>query len=219
MNRRPYRIKVTGEYALFTRPEVKAEPISYPIMTPTAAEGFLEAIFWKPEFRWLVLAIEMLQPVQYTNFTRNYIKDKQTPNKTIIANEVRVQTHQAVLKKVAYIIECDIQLLPHANDNIAKYCEQFERRMNSGGCFQQPYLGIREFIADFSWASCEDKAWADNRDCGRMPRKIRYIPDENGSIQWQDPVTQKYVKGRAETEWFNAVITNGRMECSENSIN
>jgi CRISPR-associated protein Cas5d len=208
-----------GDYALFTRPEVKAEPISYPIMTPTAAEGLLEAIFWKPEFRWLVLAIEMLKPVQYTNFMRNHIKDKQTANKTIIANEVRVQTHQAVLKKVAYIIECDIELLPHAKDKIGKYCEQFERRMDSGGCFQQPYLGIREFMADFCWAQETDIPWTDNRDCGRMPRKIRYVPDENGSILWQDPVTRQYVKGRAETEWFDAKIINGRMECFENSIN
>jgi len=210
--KRPYRIKVTGEYALFSRPETQAEPISYPIMPPTAAEGLLEAIFWKPEFDWLILAIEMLEPVQYTNFTRNHIKERQRYGKRLIVNEMRVQTHQAVLKKVAYIIECDLRLRPHATDNIASYCEQFERRIDSGGCFQQPFLGIREFIADFCWADENEKIWADNRDCGRMPLKINYIPDPNGHIQWRDRVTREYVRGRAETEWFDAYIKNGRLE-------
>lgn len=187
-------------------------------MTPTAAEGLLEAIFWKPEFDWQVLAIEMLEPIQYANFTRNHIKEKQKPGERYFVWESnpkksrRVQTRQAVLKKVAYIIECDIRLRPHATDNIAKYCEQFERRMNSGGCFQQPFLGIREFMADFCWAEEKDRPWADNRDCGRMPLKINYIPDPNGDIQWSDRVTREYVRGKAETEWFDAYIRNGRLE-------
>jgi CRISPR-associated protein Cas5d len=187
-------------------------------MPPTAAEGLLEAIFWKPEFNWHILAIEMLEPVQYANFTRNHIKKKQRPDERYFVWESdpkksrRVQTHQAVLKKVAYIIECDIRLRPHATENIAKYCEQFERRMDSGGCFQQPFLGIREFMADFCWAKGDEHIWADNRDCGRMPLKINYVPDPNGHIQWRDRVTREYVRGRAETEWFDAHIKNGRLE-------
>jgi CRISPR-associated protein Cas5d len=217
-HRRPYRIKVKGDYALFSRPETQAEPLSYPIMPPTAAEGLLEAIFWKPEFDWRILAIEMLEPVQYANFTRNHIKERQRPSKTIIAKEMRVQTHQAVLRKVAYVIECDINLRSHATESIAKYCEQFERRMDSGGCFQQPFLGIREFIADFTWADDRDP-WADTRDCGRMPLKIHYVPDPNGRIQWRDRVTRQYVRGRAETEWFDAEIRAGRLvEKSKNCL-
>jgi CRISPR-associated protein Cas5d len=211
-HKRPYRIKVKGEYALFSRPETQAEPISYPIMPPTAAAGLLEAIFWKPEFDWRILAIEMLEPVQYANFTRNHIKERQRPGKRLFANEMRVQTHQAVLKNVAYVIECDIELRSDLTDNIGKYCEQFERRMDSGGCFQQPFLGIREFMADFTWASDEDRPWADQRECGRMPLKIHYVPDPNGHIQWRDRVTRQYVRGRAETEWFDAHIQNGRLE-------
>jgi CRISPR-associated protein Cas5d len=210
--KRPYRIKVKGKYALFSRPETQAEPLSYPIMTPTAATGFLEAIFWKPEFDWRILAIEMLEPVQYANFTRNHIKERQRPGKRLFANEMRVQTHQAVLKDVAYVIECDIELRSDLTDNIGKYCEQFERRINSGGCFQQPFLGIREFMADFTWASDEDRPWMDNRDCGRMPLNIHYIADPDGHIQWRDRVTRQYVRGRAETEWFDACIQNGRLE-------
>jgi len=211
-HKRPYRIKVTGEYALFSRPETQAEPLSYPIMPPTAAEGLLEAIFWKPEFDWHILAIEMLEPVQYANFTRNHIKDRQRPGKSIVAKEMRVQAHQAVLKNVAYVIECDIQLRSDLTNNIGKYCEQFERRVDVGGCFQQPFLGIREFIADFSWADETYHPWADTRDCGRMPLKIHYVPDPNGQIQWRDRVTRQYVRGRAETEWFDAVINQGKLE-------
>lgn len=213
MNRkRPYRIKIEGEYALFSRQETKAEPLSYPIMTPTAARGLLEAIFWKPEFDWKILAIEMLKPVQYANFTRNHIKEKQRPNKRIFASEMRVQTHQAVLKDVAYVIECDIQLCSHATENIGKYCDQFERRMDAGGCFQQPFLGIREFIADFTWADEKDSSYPDYRNCGLMPFKIHYIPDPNGQIQWLDRSSRQYVRGRAVTEYFNAEIKNGRLE-------
>lgn len=209
--KRPYRIKVEGEYALFSRQETKAEPLSYPIMTPTAARGLLEAIFWKPEFDWKILAIEMLKPVQYANFTRNHIKEKQRLNKRIFASEMRVQAHQAVLKDVAYVIECDIQLCNHATEKIGKYCEQFEKRMGTGACFQQPFLGIREFIADFAWADKKDPH-PEDRNCGLMPFKIHYIPDSNGKIQWLDHVSREYVRGRAITEYFNAEIKNGRLE-------
>lgn len=210
--RRPYRVKVKGDYGLFSRPETQVEPLSYPMMSPTAAEGLLEAIFWKPEFDWLILAIEMLKPVQYANFTRNHIKERQRPDKRIVAKGMRVQTHQAVLKDVEYVIECDIQLRPHVTENIAKYCEQFERRMDSRGCFQQPFLGIREFMADFAWANERDRPWTDNRNCGRMPLKIHYLPDPKGPIQWRDRVSRQYVRGRAVTEWFDAEICNGRLE-------
>lgn len=210
-HKRPYRIKVEGKYALFSRPETQAEPISYPIMPPTAAEGLLEAIFWKPEFDWHILAIEMLEPVRYTNFTRNHIKERQRPGKSVIAKDMRVQTHQAVLKDIAYVIECNIQLRPELTGNIGKYCEQFERRMDSGGCFQQPFLGIREFMADFSWATDDDSPCLDYRDCGRMPLKIHYVPDPDGRIQWRDRITREYVRGRAETEWFDAEIKAGRL--------
>lgn len=210
-HKRPYRIKVSGDYALFSRPETQVEPLSYPIMPPTAAEGVLEAIFWKPEFDWQILAIEMLEPVQYANFTRNHIEKRQRPGKRLFANEMRVQSHQSVLRKVAYVIECDIQLRSHATENVGKYCEQFERRMDAGGCFQQPFLGIREFMANFAWADESDRPWTDNRDCGQMPLKIHYVPDPNGSIQWRDRVTRDYVRGRAVTEWFDAEIRQGRL--------
>jgi CRISPR-associated protein Cas5d len=212
--KRPYRIKVKGEYALFSRPETQAEPFSYPIMPPTAAEGLLEAIFWKPEFDWKILGIEILEPVQYANFTRNHIEKRQRPGKRLFSSEMRVQTHQAVLKNVAYVIECDIELRPHATESIGKYCDQFERRMDSGGCFQQPFLGIREFIAEFSWADERECPWPDTRNCGQMPLKINYLPDPNGQIQWRDRVSREYVRGRAVTEWFEANVENGRLDLS-----
>ena len=210
-NNRPYRIKVEGEYAMFSRPGTKAEPLSYPIMTPTAAIGLLEAIYWKPEFDWIIKSIAMLNHVEYANFTRNYIKEKQKLGKSIIAKQARVQSHQAVLKNVAYVIECDIRLRNHATDNIGKYCEQFERRMDVGACFQQPFLGIREFIADFSWAEANYNVHSDYRSCGLMPWKINYIPDPDGKIVWRDRVTREYVRGRAETEWFEAEIDEGKL--------
>lgn len=209
--KRPYSIKVAGEYAMFSRPGTKAEPLSYPIMTPTAATGLLEAIYWKPEFNWVIKSIEMLHPIEYVSFTRNHIKEKQRVGKRIFAKQIRVQAHQAVLKNVAYIIKCDIQLCSHGTDNIGKYCDQFERRIDRGACFQQPFLGIREFIADFSWAEQDYKPHCDYRQCGLMPLKINYVPDPDGKIQWRDRVTREYIRGRAETEWFEAEIRQGKL--------
>ena len=209
--KRPYRIKVKGDYALFSRPETQVEPLSYPVMPPTAAEGLLEAIFWKPEFDWKILSVEILEPIQYVNFTRNHLEKRQRPGKRIFANDMRVQSHQSVLRTVTYIIVCDLKCRPHVTDSVGKYCDQFERRMDTGGCFQQPFLGIREFIAEFSWDDNLQERQLINRDCGRMPLKIHYIPDSNGRITWRDRVTRNYVRGHAVTEWFDAEIREGKL--------
>jgi CRISPR-associated protein Cas5d len=152
-------VKVEGKYALFTRPEFKTERVSYPLPTPGAARGLLENIFWRPEFSYQIREIWVLKPIQYVSLLRNEINKHQLVSTAkgwekadgvggFYADDTednRVQRHALCLKNVAYVIFADIILKPHANADIAKYQAQFRRRVDKGQCFNQPYLGTREF--------------------------------------------------------------------------
>lgn len=150
------RVKVFGDYALFTKPEGKVERVSYPIMTPSAARGVLEAIFWKPEFKYKIRKIIALKKPQFHSILRNEVSKKATINKKIMASpqdvftdDMRQLRHSLILKEVAYIIEAEIVLAPNTKDRIEKYESMFNRRVKKGQCFYRPYLGTREFSAHF----------------------------------------------------------------------
>lgn len=157
-NHPPLEVKVWGELACFTRPEMKAERVSYPVMTPSAARGMLEAIFWKPEFSWQVREIWVLKEIRHFSILRNEVNSKAVVATAqrwaesgggYFAEEDRAQRHTLALRDVAYIIKADIVLAPHATDDVAKYRDQFRRRVNHGECYHRPYLGCREFAAFF----------------------------------------------------------------------
>ena len=143
------RVKVTGDFACFTRPDLKVERMTYPCMTPSAARGVLDSILWKPEFQWWVHRIWVLNPVKYFSVKRNEINAKQgkTP---IIIEERRAQRNSIVLKDVAYIIEASVYQKEFDPKNpLKKYAEMFKRRVKKGQCWRRPYLGTREFAAEF----------------------------------------------------------------------
>ena len=146
-------VKVWGEYACFTRPEMKAERVSYPVMTPSAARGILEAIFWRPEFQWQVREIHVLKPVRFFSLLRNEVNSKASlaaARRGYYADEDRAQRHTMALRDVAYLIRADMVLKTHASgEHPAKYRDQFRRRVARGGCYHAPYLGCREFAASF----------------------------------------------------------------------
>ena len=150
------RIKVTGDYACFTRPDLKVERMTYPCMTPSAARGVLEAILWKPQFIWYIHRIIVLNPIQFTAVKRNEINSKQT-GKPIVIEDNRTQLNSIILKDVAYIIEASVCLPEYdPNNSVKKYREMFNRRVQKGQCWHQPYLGTREFSADFSIPTEQD---------------------------------------------------------------
>ena len=150
------RIKVTGDYACFTRPDLKVERMTYPCMTPSAARGVLEAILWKPQFIWYIHRIIVLNPIQFTAVKRNEINSKQT-GKPIVIEDNRTQRNSIILKDVAYIIEASVCLPEYdPNNSVKKYREMFNRRVQKGQCWHQPYLGTREFSADFSIPTEQD---------------------------------------------------------------
>src|SRR5437016_4131489 len=156
MNYPPVEVRVWGDWACFTRPELKAERVSYPMMTPSAARGVLEAIFWKPEFRWAVRQIHVLRPRSetdtwgtsfYRHFSimRNEIGKRATGDPISLGDEgVRQQRHTLALRDVAYLIRADVKVRPGVSEDSAKYRDQFQRRVRRGQCYHRPYLGCRE---------------------------------------------------------------------------
>ncbi|WP_216898361.1 type I-C CRISPR-associated protein Cas5c [Nocardia alni] len=152
---RPVVVQVWGDAALFTRPELKAERVTYPVMTPTAAIGVLAAIYAKPEFDWRVVAIEVLKPIRQFTQRRNETTDL-VPLVDAVAGRRRVDTvahrvqrNSVCLRDVAYRIHAHVVLRPHADKPTTAYRDQFRRKVTRGSCFSQPYLGTREFTAYF----------------------------------------------------------------------
>lgn len=180
MNYPPMTVRVWSDYALFTQPEMKVERVSYPIMTPSAARGILEAIFWKPEFDWRVQEIHVLKPIQFFSILRNEVAKvaSGSPKSSggFYADDPlnRTQRHSLVLRDVAYLIVADIHLRAHATDDVAKYRDMFRRRVQRGQCFQRPYMGCREFAAHFAPAREEDEAIALDYEVGTMLFDLRY---------------------------------------------
>jgi CRISPR-associated protein Cas5d len=182
-------VKVWGDFACFTRPEMKVERVSYEVMTPSAARGILEAIFWKPEFSWQVREIWVLKPIRHFSILRNEVNSKAvvstaqswvTDSGGYFAEEDRAQRHTLALRDVAYLIKADIKLKPHATNDSAKYRDQFRRRVNRGQCHSVPYFGCREFAAHFSVPDGDEKAIDLTDDLGRMLFDLDYAGDGSG---------------------------------------
>lgn len=163
----PYGIKllVWGERALFTRPEMKVERVSYDVITPSAARGILEAIHWKPAIRWVVDSIQVLNPIRFESIRRNEVGGKlsaasvgkamkagRTDGLVTYVDEDRQQRASTLLRDVAYVIAAHFELTSKAgpDDNEGKHLDIFNRRASRGQCFHMPCLGTREFPASFS---------------------------------------------------------------------
>lgn len=184
----PLEVEVRGDFACFTRPEMKVERVSYPVMTPSAARGVLEAIFWKPEFTWRVERIEVLREIRFFSILRNEVNTRQSERTArswmqkgggFAAEEDRAQRHTLALRDVAYRIVAGIELRPHVTDDVAKYRDQFRRRVEAGRCFATPYLGCREFAAAFGPPSRRPPI-AVTDDLGSVLLGIDYAPDGSG---------------------------------------
>lgn len=217
--------KFWGNYACFTRPEFKAERVSYQVMTPSAARGMMEAIYWKPEFRWVVEEIAVLNPIRHLSIMRNEVKSRQSDRvaRKWAENGVgsygvesdRTQRHSLILRDVAYMVTAHIELKPHADKPVRAYEEQFLRRLSKGQCFQQPYFGCREFVASFAPPDGSEKPIELNEDLGYMLLDIDFIPDEKGSISFtsQDERAKRIVQGKAVAQFFLAELQGGVLAC------
>jgi len=157
------KVRVKGDYALFTRPEMKVERVSYDVPTPSAVRGILESIYWKPAITWIIDKIHVLNPIQVTNIRRNEVSDKvstSTAKSIMSGNEKpfyldvlssRQQRASLVLKDVDYIIEAHFEILPDKageDDTPEKHYNMILRRLRKGQHYHQPCLGTREFPAN-----------------------------------------------------------------------
>ena len=155
------KLKVWGDYACFTRPEMKVERVSYDVITPSAARGVLEAIYWKPAITWTVNRIHVLNPIRFDNVRRNEISSKVplrnvmkaikggSSSIEVLIEKDRQQRAALVLRDVAYVLEAHFEFKGSEDNNTTKHKEMFERRAAKGQCFHHPYLGCREFPAFF----------------------------------------------------------------------
>lgn len=169
-----FQVLVAGDYACFARPEFKVERVSYLMMTPSAARGVLDAIFWKPEFGWEVRSITVLNPIRQTSIMRNELDQAQGTVPLIIERHRQLRS-SLILKDVAYVIDAEIVLRSHATDPIRKYSEQFERRLARGQCHHTPYLGTREFAASFEPATGTESPLSFDMQLGTMLFDIAFI--------------------------------------------
>jgi len=197
-------LRVWGQYACFTRPEMKVERVSYDVMTPSAARGILEAIYWKPAIRWRIERIHVMKPIQFTNIRRNELASKipfrnltQAMNDnsfqlgTYIEDD-RQQRAAMVLKDVEYIIEASFEITEKAGKSDkngkaeisdkepGKHAEIFKRRALDGQCFMQPYFGTREFPVKFKWLEKKEipqSMLSGRQDLGYMLHDIDFSTD------------------------------------------
>lgn len=187
----PVEVSVWGEMACFTRPEMKVERVSYEVMTPSAARGILEAIFWKPEFRWQIREIHVLKPIRHFSILRNEVNSRANyaaahrrlrGESAYYADEDRSQRHTLCLRNVAYTIVANVVVRPGVAEDVAKYRDQFRRRVKRGQCYSMPYLGCREFTASFGPEPPPDSQLQHiNAKLGQMLFDLEYDRDESGS--------------------------------------
>jgi len=200
------RLHVWGDYACFTRPEMKVERVSYDVMTPSAARGILEAIHWKPAIMWSIDRIHVLKPIRFQSIRRNEVGSKiaETSARTAMKrgdlkglylaaaeSTNRAQRASTLLRHVAYVIEAHFEMTDKAGpeDTAAKHISIFNRRAAAGQCFHRPCLGTREFAADFSLIAEGDpmpkSELADgdrNRDLGWMLHDIDFTNDRTSQF-------------------------------------
>ena len=207
MNRHGYALRVWGDRACFTRPEFRAERVSYDVITPSAAAGIFDSIHWKPAIRWVVDRIHVLKPIRWEQVARNEIgtfaKSYKKAHREGIpalavfdAAENRMQRRCRHLRDVEYIIEAHFEMTDKAgaSDNPAKHADIFSRRARAGACFKQPCFGLREFVANFELldelpaieGATQDLGWMlhsiDHQSAGKEPRFFR-AEMENGTIR------------------------------------
>ncbi len=227
------KLHVWGELASFNRPEMKVERVSYDVMTPSAARGILEAIYWKPQMTWIVDRIHVLNAIRFTQIRRNEISAKipvqgasgvsaamkgGTRRLGIAVEEHRQQRSALILRDVSYGIEAHV-LVKDPTDGAgrelerpeAKHLEMFKRRASNGQYFHHPYLGVREFPAFFELAEAFPPCAVElrgERDLGFMLQDICFTPDRKGKIVESHTGTHL----TAEPRFFRAVMTDGVLD-------
>lgn len=203
---RSFRLKVWGRNGCFTRPEMKVERVSYDVMTPSAARAVLEAVLWKPAIRWKITQIDVLNPIKWESVRRNEVGAVMSPRTNgIFIEEQRQQRAGLFLRDVAYTIHGYFEMTDKAGaeDTVVKFQEMFLRRAERGQCYHRPYLGCREFAADF-------EVFTNGKP---LPEPIPVSQDLGWMLYDMD------YKGKEPiARFFRASLDNGRMMIDEKEV-
>ena len=204
-------VEVWGDYALFSRPELKVERVSYDVMTPSAARGLLESIFWHPGLRWQIDRIHVCSPIRFTNIRRNEVKDTVSARKMqalmekggelYLATPDSIQQRAAmVLRDVHYVIDAHFDMTMHASptDNPGKFQEMMRRRVEKGQFYHEPCFGVREFPANF-------------RPCTELPPCPEELKGEK-DLGWMLLDMDYSDKENITPRFFRAVLRDGVLE-------
>ena len=184
-------LEVSGDFACFTRPEMRVERVSYDIMTPSAARNIYQSIFWKPQIAWHIDRIEVINPIRWMTISRNEVgatvsqtKVRQTMRRgegrlQMFVEDQRVQRSSLILRDVCYRIYAHFSFTNQTakNESVEKYLGMFLRRARKGQCFRQPYLGCKEFAADFQLVEPDDEVMSpvnESQDFGWMLYDFNY---------------------------------------------
>lgn len=209
------KIEVWGDYACFSRPEMKTERVSYDVMTPSAARGIVEAVYWHPGLRYHIDRIFLLKPIRFTNVRRNEVKSTLlssaalaaakggTPPVLYTSQDIQ-QRAALILRDVHYVIECHFTMTDKASasDNAGKFQDILRRRLQKGQCYHQPCFGCREFPAYFrEWTDREIPTVDVTQDLGFMLYDIDYSDPQNLIPQF-----------------FRARLVNGVLDCRDAEV-
>jgi CRISPR-associated protein Cas5d len=250
-------IRVWGDYACFTRPEMKVERVSYPVMTPSAARGVLEAIFWEPEIYYLIDSIHIIRRGRWFSFRRNEVigvisidnaktwmksPEKVSPIQAGGGAPDGTQRNMLALAGVEYLITAEVYLSDIGKKRghpIKAYRTEIERRVKSGKCYHRPYLGVREFAADFDWEDDAQvaierrstelgKNWQNiwpEEDLGLMlydvfdheqrTQGFRWLTEEEQEVQPKKKTAQRWegLLVKPEAVFFQANIKDAKLDC------
>jgi CRISPR-associated protein Cas5d len=221
---KPFCIDVRGDYACFSRPEMKVERVSYDLITPSAARAVFEAILWKPAIRWRISRIEVLQPVRWISVRRNEVGAVASSRNALTAmneglaelalyiEEERQQRASLLLRDVAYRLHADMEMVgDDARANPNKYIAMFNRRAEAGQCVNQPYLGCREFAAAFRPVDLVP----DGRGGWRVgPDEPRALDDWSPDLGWMLYDMDFAASPTPQPRFFRAQVQRGVLDLS-----
>lgn len=211
------QLEIWGDYACFSRPELKIERVSYDVPTPSAARGIVEAIYFHPGLKWSIDKIYVLSPIKFTNIRRNEVKNKISGSNVreyingkrdelyLAASKEIVQRAAMVLQDVHYVLQAHFDMTDKAapGDNPGKFQDIVTRRMEKGQCFYTPYLGCREFSAYFrKWSGGPIPAIQETRDLGFMLYDMDYTDPQNITPMFFHAKLENGVLNTADCEVF-----------------
>lgn len=225
---KPFCLEVIGDYACFTRPEMKVERVSYDLITPSAARAVFDAILWKPAIRWRIRKVEVLKPVRWISVRRNEVGAVASSRNALTTmnaghgqmalyiEDERQQRAGLFLRDVAYRLYADMELVTdEARSNPGKYTAMFNRRAEAGQCVNQPYLGCREFAASFRLVPLVDDGPSNHRAVDGEPPAIQ---DMSADLGWMLYDLDYSDRADPKPKFFRARIDKGVMDLTSAEV-